>query len=243
MSPAHPPSDRDLSDLSRSDLARPDLDLVALDRSDLELSVLARPDLELADPDLADPPLCDPGTCGPGRHAKPRSRREVLRAAGALLALPVAGALTGAPAAAHTVAATSGTYIPIGGLTYRSGAGTETWGLRSAPAWSSRVIKHRYAVGTTYGYRSSSGDHGRRLAADFMVYSNRSKGDAIAAFARRHYKELNITYVIWYQRIWSVARASEGWRLMADRGSATANHRDHVHVSYREYPNNYTYRG
>jgi hypothetical protein len=26
-------------------------------------------------------------------------------------------------------------------------------------------------------------------------------------------------------------RASEGWRYMEDRGSTTANHYDHVHVS------------
>ncbi|MDQ1640746.1 MAG: hypothetical protein QOJ90_97, partial [Actinomycetota bacterium] len=26
-------------------------------------------------------------------------------------------------------------------------------------------------------------------------------------------------------------RSSEGWRPMADRGSTTANHYDHVHVS------------
>ncbi|MEP7157788.1 MAG: SH3 domain-containing protein, partial [Chloroflexota bacterium] len=35
----------------------------------------------------------------------------------------------------------------------------------------------------------------------------------------------------WSQRIWSVQRSSEGWRPMADRGSTTANHYDHVHVS------------
>jgi hypothetical protein len=33
------------------------------------------------------------------------------------------------------------------------------------------------------------------------------------------------------QKIWTVQRGSEGWRGMSDRGSATANHYDHVHVS------------
>jgi hypothetical protein len=28
-----------------------------------------------------------------------------------------------------------------------------------------------------------------------------------------------------------VERSSEGWRYMSDRGSTTANHYDHVHVS------------
>ena len=166
-----------------------------------------------------------------------------VRLAAALFALPLA-ALEAAPAAAHTVPATSGTYVPVGGLTYSSGAGTEVWGLRTHAAWSSRVVKHRYAVGTVYGYRSSTtSDHGKRIAADFMVYTNATKGDRIAEFARKHHRELNITYVIWDRQIWSAARASEGWRPMADRGGVTANHEDHVHVSYRDTPTNYTYRG
>lgn len=175
-----------------------------------------------------------------------RSSRSARRLIAILLALVVAGAVgTAAPAAGHTVPATSGTYIAVGGLTPQSGAGTETWGLRTHAAWSSRVVKHRYAVGTVYGYRSSGDDHGRRLAADFMVYTNSTKGSQIAAFAARHHRELNVSYVIWNQRIWSVGRASEGWRLMADRGSRTANHQDHVHVSYLSTPNNstYAYRG
>lgn len=182
-----------------------------------------------------------------GRHRRPHLRRNAHRVAAALITLPLAGAVAAvAPAAAHTVPATSGVYIPVGGLTYSSGAGTETWGLRKHSAWSSRVVKHRYAVGTVIGYEyrsSTTSDHNSGLAADFMVYSNSTKGYQIAEFAKKHYKELNISYVIWNQRIWSVDRASEGWRPMADRGSATANHKDHVHVSYRESPNNYTYQG
>ncbi|MGL5866083.1 MAG: M23 family metallopeptidase, partial [Dermatophilaceae bacterium] len=43
--------------------------------------------------------------------------------------------------------------------------------------------------------------------------------------------DLGVKYVIWRQRIWSVERADEGWRPMADRGSVTENHFDHLHVS------------
>ena len=180
-----------------------------------------------------------------GRHRRTTSRRGARLAAPVLLALSLAGPVaTVTPAAAHTVPASTGVYIPVGGLTRASGAGTETWGLRTHAAWSSRVVKHRHAVGTVYGYRSSTtSDHGRGLGADFMVYSNVTKGYQIAGFTKKHYKELNVSYIIWNQRIWSVGRASEGWRPMADRGGATANHRDHVHVSFRATPSNYTYRG
>ena len=186
-------------------------------------------------------------SASPGRHRRPRSQRAAPRVAAALLALTLTGtagtAVTIAPAAAHSVEKSGGVYIPVGGLTYSDGAGTETWGLRTHAAWSSRVVKHRYAVSTVLGYRSSTtSDHGKGLAADFMVYSRTAKGKRIAEFTRKHHKQLNITYIIWYQRIWSVDRASEGWRLMSDAGSDTANHKDHVHVSFRESPNDYTYQ-
>jgi len=53
----------------------------------------------------------------------------------------------------------------------------------------------------------------------------------VAEFVRAHYDELGVQYVIYSQHIWSVDRSSEGWRLLEDRGSATANHYDHVHVT------------
>ncbi len=37
--------------------------------------------------------------------------------------------------------------------------------------------------------------------------------------------------MLWSRQIWTVQRNSEGWRAMKDRGSTTANHEDHVHVT------------
>jgi len=42
---------------------------------------------------------------------------------------------------------------------------------------------------------------------------------------------LGVMYIIWNQRIWSIYYPELGWRKMASRGSATANHKDHVHIS------------
>ena len=39
---------------------------------------------------------------------------------------------------------------------------------------------------------------------------------------------LVIEYVIWDQRI----NSGSGWEGMEDRGGATANHEDHVHISF-----------
>lgn len=50
-------------------------------------------------------------------------------------------------------------------------------------------------------------------------------------------------YVIWKQRIISADRLVEGWRGMEDRGSVTANHFDHVHVSLTTRQGGYDYAG
>ncbi len=83
---------------------------------------------------------------------------------------------------------------------------------------------------TSYGtFRGGGGDHGSGRAVDIMVSG--SLGQQVADFVREHYADLGVSYVIYSQHIWSVERGGEGWRGMASRGSATANHYDHVHVS------------
>lgn len=83
---------------------------------------------------------------------------------------------------------------------------------------------------TTYGeLRGGGGDHATGHAVDIMVSGDR--GMQVAEFVRKYYSELGVSYIIYQQHIWSVERSSEGWRAMEDRGSVTANHYDHVHVS------------
>ncbi|MEI7058975.1 mucin-2 protein [Nocardioides sp. CCNWLW239] len=82
----------------------------------------------------------------------------------------------------------------------------------------------------TVGGWDAHGEHTSGKALDFMT-GDKALGDAIAAYLQKHAAELNLYDIIWYQRIWTPVRASEGWRSMEDRGSATANHYDHVHVS------------
>ncbi|GAB2882740.1 SH3 domain-containing protein [Nocardioides pacificus] len=82
---------------------------------------------------------------------------------------------------------------------------------------------------TTYGTFRSDGEHSQGLAVDIMVSGDR--GWEVAEFVRANYAELGVSYLIYAQKIWSVERAGEGWRSMSDRGSSTANHYDHVHVT------------
>jgi hypothetical protein len=82
---------------------------------------------------------------------------------------------------------------------------------------------------TSYGTWRSDGEHGQGRAIDIMVSGD--TGWDIAEFLRANYAALGIEYIIYSQQMWSVERSGEGWRGMSDRGSTTANHYDHVHVT------------
>lgn len=77
------------------------------------------------------------------------------------------------------------------------------------------------------GGRAGDSDHPTGLAIDFLV--NRATGDAINAYVLQNQAALDVKYTIWRQTFY--ARAGAG-TPMEDRGSATANHYDHVHVSF-----------
>ncbi|MCW2676573.1 MAG: hypothetical protein JWR70_1613, partial [Modestobacter sp.] len=87
---------------------------------------------------------------------------------------------------------------------------------------------------TIGGTRASAVDpkgHPSGLALDYMVGANAALGDAVVRYHIAHWNELGAEYIIWQQKILTSPTGS--WKQMEDRGSATANHRDHVHVNYR----------
>ncbi|MEO6790862.1 MAG: hypothetical protein ABI187_07830 [Ornithinibacter sp.] len=108
--------------------------------------------------------------------------------------------------------------------------GSVEYHLTSAAVYVYRSVCHAFPQITTYGGWANRGEHASGKALDIMT-SDASLGNAIAAFLQGHSAELNLYDIIFRQQIWTPERASEGWRSMPDRGSATANHYDHVHVS------------
>ena len=62
------------------------------------------------------------------------------------------------------------------------------------------------------------------------MVSDSSTGQRLADYLYAHHAELDLFDIIWSQRIWTIERSGEGFRSMSDRGSATANHFDHVHI-------------
>jgi hypothetical protein len=102
-------------------------------------------------------------------------------------------------------------------------------------------IDSRFGPFTDIGcYRpGNDGEHSLGRACDFMLStggvmpttSSIQKGYDIAAWAQANASRLGIMYIIYRQHIWDVRMASSGWVPMEDRGSITANHYDHVHIS------------
>jgi hypothetical protein len=77
------------------------------------------------------------------------------------------------------------------------------------------------------GSRGNASDHPGGKALDLMT-TDKARGDAIAECALANADELGVTYVIWDQRM----NTGSGWESMEDRGGDTANHKDHVHISF-----------
>jgi hypothetical protein len=124
---------------------------------------------------------------------------------------------SGGPAAAGLSMAP----CPDGSVEYR---------LTSAAVYVYRSVCHAFPQITSYGGWDAHGEHVTGKALDIMT-SDVTLGNQIAAFLQAHASELHLYDILWRQHIWTPVRASEGWRLFADRGSPTANHMDHVHVS------------
>jgi hypothetical protein len=103
-------------------------------------------------------------------------------------------------------------------------------GLTSEAVLVYRAVCHAYPQISTYLGWDDHGEHSSGRAIDIMT-SDKALGDQIAAFLQSHASELDLYDIIWWDQIWTPARASEGWRDYGDHGSATANHMDHVHVS------------
>lgn len=99
-------------------------------------------------------------------------------------------------------------------------------------------------IQTIGGWRPSDPypDHPSGRAIDIMMPAGCSAdpanvgiGNSIATFFMQNAGKFDVQYIIWQQRIWT---ASSGpvpvaqWRGMSNRGGCTANHQDHVHVSF-----------
>lgn len=119
------------------------------------------------------------------------------------------------------------------------------------PPWSEQnltrdaVLVERYThigwpqIKVVGGWRPSDPypDHPSGRAVDIMMPASGGTpadvalGDDISRYFQEHAADYGIDYMIWRQRIWKAGDPIDSWTGMADRGSPTANHMDHVHIT------------
>jgi hypothetical protein len=120
--------------------------------------------------------------------------------------------------------------MPLGTSPCASGSSMEA-GLQPDTIKVHRAVCALFPQVSRYLGKGGGGEHRTGRAVDIMVYADSALGYKIAAFAQKNARALGISQVIWHQHIWTVQRAGDGWRSMPNRGSATANHMNHVHVT------------
>ena len=112
-----------------------------------------------------------------------------------------------------------------------------TDGMSPSAANFANNVANQYGTTDIGGYREGdSGDHGTGNAVDVMTYDNTQLGQEVADYATSNMEANNISYVIYQQKFYAPTENKYGpaytWNQMPDRGDATANHMDHVHVSF-----------
>lgn len=110
-------------------------------------------------------------------------------------------------------------------------ANLDTSGLQPQAAAFMNEVASIYGITSFSTYRPGDpGDHGQGKAVDFMVPESSALGDQVAQYAISRVGQ-DVSYVIWKQQIYGDWTGG-AWKPMEDRGSVTANHYDHVHVSF-----------
>lgn len=98
-------------------------------------------------------------------------------------------------------------------------------------------IAAKFGITNIGGYRKGDPeDHGQGLAVDVMVPTSSELGDQVAQYAIDNMDRAGISYIIWKQQFYmpvnNIYGPANTWNQIPDRGGDTANHYDHVHISF-----------
>ncbi len=145
---------------------------------------------------------------------------------------------TAAKAPAKSAAKSSAPAAPAGGSSEKySGSGEYSGptvlGLKPRAMVVYNAVTAKWSFTSIGGYRASNNrsNHGLGGAIDFMTYKDSAKGWEVAKYVAANADAFKVDHIIFEQKIWTPYRPY--WRPMEDRGSITANHYDHVHVSVK----------
>lgn len=133
-----------------------------------------------------------------------------------------------------------GVRMGVGEASLQVGAGAGSWGAQPNVAAAGHRIANKFGITDVGGYsnRNIAGtadksDHAFGLALDFMGGKQN-----LADYVQKNAMALNVKYVIYNNRIWSVDRADEGWRAY----DGADPHTSHVHVSFNSDADAFAYR-
>jgi hypothetical protein len=172
----------------------------------------------------------------------------VASGAGAVAATPAAAA--GAPTT-PTKSAAKARSAPGAAKLDKMCRGSDS-GICERPKWSEKnlsfdaVVIGRYVnvawpeIKTVGGWRPSDPypDHPSGRAVDIMMPNggagkDKKLGDAIVKELQRNADAFGIEYILWHQQSWQAGDGMNKWSNMANRGSASANHVDHIHITVK----------
>ena len=148
---------------------------------------------------------------------------------------PVAEEAPAQPAAVETAAAPE--VQPVASTPTTGNAIPTDPHLKSQAAAFRQEIAAKFGITNIGGYREGDpDDHGKGLAVDVMVPTNSELGDQVAQYAIDNMDRAGISYIIWKQQFYmpvnNIYGPANTWNQMPDRGGDTANHNDHVHISF-----------
>ena len=152
--------------------------------------------------------------------ATPTATPQPIQVVAAPVAKPVPHVAPAAPAVKNVAYVKPQRIPPITGAA----------GLTANAAALAHYIQTTYPnVASIGGVRSDPlPDHPSGHAVDVMVFGNTALGNTIAADILNKAARFHVRYAIWEETY----RTPSGIRRwMADRGSVTANHYDHVHLT------------
>jgi hypothetical protein len=149
-------------------------------------------------------------------------------------AVPTNAPYVASPGEAQALAASAPAANPAVSLALPVGVAPEDR-LQVKTIWVARAISMMFPeIKTMYGYRQDPLPwHPNGLAVDVMIPNHDTDdgirlGNLIAGYALANAKRWGVVHVIWRHAIYPGIGAPS-W--MADYGSETANHYDHVHIA------------
>ena len=142
--------------------------------------------------------------------------------------------------------------LAIGGTPSLADGGTRPSNVSASVAAGVKPVTRKglYSVARAFPQLKSFGgrggrpgnwsDHPRGLAIDVMIpgwktAQGKSLGDQVAAYFQKNASALSVKYIIWNRQKWNPS-ASSAWRPYTHPSgvhTATLDHRDHVHISFK----------